>query len=152
MLTSIPNNGDSDSDSNNNDSDINRDNNENIMDEIDIDSDDDNDDQSLTEEEATAETIKERDLKLSSLLERKHELPLRTRNKFNALVAKLLTKTKEDIHAMICKNDIDYADYQGLDRSCDTEAQVETAIRFFPEVVSQCYLYEGDEGEVCPIQ
>jgi len=90
------------------------------------------------------------DLKLSSLLERKNELPLRTRNKFNALVAELLTKTKDDIHDMICDNHIndDDDDYRGLDSYRDTEAQLETAIRFFPEVITQKY----GEDEEYPIQ
>jgi len=79
-------------------------------------------------------------LKLTSLFERKNELPLRTRNKFD-LVLELLTKTKDDIHDMICDTNIGdaNANYGGLDSSRDTEAEVETAIRFFPEVISQTY-------------
>ena len=96
--------------------------------------------------------IKRRDLKLASFLERKNKLLLRIRNKFNALVLELLTKTKEDIHEMICNKNIDDDDdYQGLDSSRDTEAKVETAIQFFPEVISQPYAEEGEE-EKYPIQ
>eukprot|EP00751_Fragilariopsis_kerguelensis_P042104 CAMPEP_0171008876 /NCGR_PEP_ID=MMETSP0736-20130129/20899_1 /TAXON_ID=186038 /ORGANISM="Fragilariopsis kerguelensis, Strain L26-C5" /LENGTH=131 /DNA_ID=CAMNT_0011440207 /DNA_START=624 /DNA_END=1019 /DNA_ORIENTATION=+ len=100
------------------------------MDESDIDSDDDDDDddQSLiTEEEevtVNAEAIEERDLQLRSLLQRKNELPLRTRNKLKVLVFELLTKTKDDIHEMICDNknsDEDDADYRGFDSSRDTQ-------------------------------
>jgi len=50
---------------------------------------------------------------------------------------------------MICDNNDgdDDANYRGLDSSRDTEAQVETALRFFPEVISQPCWEDGDEDE-----
>jgi len=70
------------------------------MDEIDSDNDSGSeDDQSVTEEEQlliAAAAVEKRDRQLTSLLERKEELPLRTRKKFDELVAELSTKTKEE--------------------------------------------------------
>ena len=128
------------------------------MDESENESENENDsedEQSVTEEEqllVAAAAIEERDQKLSSLLEQKNELPVRTRNKFNALVAELLTQTKDDIHEMICDNNIEDAEYRGLDSSRDTEAEVETALRFFPEVISQPCGENEEGGEEYPIQ
>eukprot|EP00751_Fragilariopsis_kerguelensis_P019343 CAMPEP_0170839086 /NCGR_PEP_ID=MMETSP0734-20130129/3785_1 /TAXON_ID=186038 /ORGANISM="Fragilariopsis kerguelensis, Strain L26-C5" /LENGTH=313 /DNA_ID=CAMNT_0011206661 /DNA_START=67 /DNA_END=1005 /DNA_ORIENTATION=- len=82
---------------------------------------------------ANKAAIEENELKLTSLLERKKELPLRTRNKLNELVKELLSHTKDDIHDMLCDQNED--DYRGLDSNRDTEAEVETALRFFPEVL-----------------
>jgi hypothetical protein len=40
-----------------------------------------------------------------------------------------------DVHELLCNNDAE--NYRGLDSDRDTEAEVETAIRFFPpEVLS----------------
>jgi len=119
------------------------------------------DDQSVTEEEQlriAAAAVEERDQQLTSLLARKDELPLRTRNRLNELVFELLTKMKKDVHEMICHNNSRDDDDRGLDSSRDTEAQVETALRFFPEVISQPCWEDGDEdegegeGEEYPIQ
>jgi len=101
----------------------------------------DNDDEAEAETAAAAaaaviadETeIEENEQKLTSLLKRKKELPLRTRNTLNGLVKELLSRTKDDIHDMLC--DQNEENYQGLDSDRDTEAEVETALRFFPEVL-----------------
>jgi len=51
------------------------------------------------------------------------------------LVDMFLDDLDDDIHGMLC--DQNYDNYQGLDRNRDTIAEVETAIRFFPEVLSR---------------
>jgi uncharacterized membrane protein YqiK len=68
------------------------------------------------------------------LLQRKYELSARTRNKIDQLVEEFLDKTKNDIHDMLC--DSNYENYRGLDSSRDTEEEVETAVQFFPGVLS----------------
>ena len=66
--------------------------------------------------------------------------------------AELLTITKNDIHAMICDNNIHDDDYQGLDSTLDTEAQAKTALRLFPEVLSQPCGNNGEGVVEYPIQ
>eukprot|EP00751_Fragilariopsis_kerguelensis_P013342 CAMPEP_0170760910 /NCGR_PEP_ID=MMETSP0733-20121128/1846_1 /TAXON_ID=186038 /ORGANISM="Fragilariopsis kerguelensis, Strain L26-C5" /LENGTH=140 /DNA_ID=CAMNT_0011100771 /DNA_START=35 /DNA_END=457 /DNA_ORIENTATION=- len=115
----------------------------------------DNDDEAEAETAAAAaaaviadETeIEENEQKLTSLLKRKKELPLRTRNTLNGLVKELLSRTKDEIHEMLC--DQNEENYQGLDSDRDTEAEVETALRFFPEVIS---LRTENSGNEYPIQ
>eukprot|EP00751_Fragilariopsis_kerguelensis_P040226 CAMPEP_0171007286 /NCGR_PEP_ID=MMETSP0736-20130129/19709_1 /TAXON_ID=186038 /ORGANISM="Fragilariopsis kerguelensis, Strain L26-C5" /LENGTH=69 /DNA_ID=CAMNT_0011437827 /DNA_START=124 /DNA_END=329 /DNA_ORIENTATION=- len=61
---------------------------------------------------------------------------------------------------MICDNNDgdDDTDYRGLDSRRDTEAQVETALRFFPEVIPSTKIQkygedeDGDELAEYPIQ
>mmetsp|Transcript_63171 Transcript_63171/g.70748 ORF Transcript_63171/g.70748 Transcript_63171/m.70748 type:complete len:110 (+) Transcript_63171:19-348(+) len=100
-----------------------------------------NDDEAEAEAEiaaaaVAAEVVAEAEIeanerKLTSLLDRKKELPLRTRNTLNGLVKELLSRTKDEIHEMLC--DQNEENYQGLDSDRDTEAEVETALRFFPK-------------------
>jgi len=125
------------------------------------DSDIDDDDQSTTDDAAA---VVERRSKFMSLLERINELPLRTRNKLDALVEGNLDDTQADIYDMLCDNDGD--NYQGLDSNRDTEAEVETAIRFFPDVISErdehgrypihwLYVLRGNNGNghfMCNVQ
>ena len=94
-------------------------------------------------------------MKLISILGRKNKFPSRTRNKLTELVGVLLDDLENDVHAMLCdckSGD----DYRGLDREQDTAAEVETAIRFFPNVLSRTvgcwnrypihYLYLASDG------
>jgi hypothetical protein len=82
---------------------------------------------------------KKRRLQLISVLQRNDEFFLQTRNKIDVLVEEFLDKTRDDIHNMLCDNSDpnDEEGYLGLDSDRDTEAEVETAIRFFPEVLSR---------------
>ena len=84
---------------------------------------------------------------LHSVLDRQEEFPSRQRNKIDTLIEEFLTNLGNDIHDMLC--DPNHGDdYQGLDSNRDTEAEVETAIRFFPEVLSR----RGGEYDSYPIQ
>ncbi|OEU23279.1 hypothetical protein FRACYDRAFT_233452 [Fragilariopsis cylindrus CCMP1102] len=82
---------------------------------------------------------------LISVLKQHDEYHWRTGNKIDELVEEFVTKTKDDIHDMLCDNkdeapnDDDRYDryYRGLDSNRDTAAEVETALRFFPEVLSR---------------
>jgi hypothetical protein len=98
---------------------------------------------------ASASAKKQRRLKLTSVLERFDKYPNRTRNKTDELVERFLQDLGDDIHDMLCDNtDVDDEDYRGLDSERDTEEEVETAIRFFPEVLSRTkYLFLGEEEE-----
>jgi len=83
----------------------------------------------------TAAAKRRRLLKLISVLEKKDKFSFRTRNKTDELVENFLENLEDDIHEMLCDNDVmgeDGRDYGGLDSGRDTEAEVETAIRFFP--------------------
>jgi hypothetical protein len=107
------------------------------------DEDEDEDDQSLTEEEqidaataaaatAAAAATERMHLQIISVLEHKKELPWQTRNEIDELIEEFLNKVKTNVHDMLCNND----NYRGLDIDRDTEAEVETAIRLFPEVLT----------------
>ncbi|OEU07200.1 hypothetical protein FRACYDRAFT_251527 [Fragilariopsis cylindrus CCMP1102] len=87
---------------------------------------------------AAAET-KQNHLKIDSVLARKRKFPLRNRNKINALIKEFLEKLEDDIHDMFFDTtyDAETDTYDGLDSDRDTEEEVETAIRFFPEVLSR---------------
>jgi hypothetical protein len=66
-----------------------------------------------------------------------------------------LKKIGNDIHDMICdNNDADAEDYHGLDSGRDTEAEIETAIRFFPDVLTrrkQVWGVDETDGSFIPI-
>jgi hypothetical protein len=113
----------------------------------DDDDDDDNDDESLTEEEQIA--ADEQRWKLISMLQRKEQYHKRTRNKMDVLVEEFLTKTKDDIHDMLCDNHVYSKNYDGLDSDRDTEEEVETTIMLFPEVLSR---RKEDSLDSYPIQ
>ncbi|OEU07425.1 hypothetical protein FRACYDRAFT_251230 [Fragilariopsis cylindrus CCMP1102] len=75
--------------------------------------------------------------KLIPILQRKGEFSLRSRNKINELARAFLENLGNDIHDMLCDDDVEADDYFGLDSNRDTEAEVETALRFFPELLSR---------------
>ena len=64
------------------------------------------------------------------------DFPLRQRNRIDELVEECIEKLGNDIHSMLCDQNSG-EDYRGLDSDRDTEAEVETALRHFPEVVSR---------------
>ena len=89
-----------------------------------------------------------------SVLERQETYSFRTRNKIDILTEEFLDKIVNDIHAMICDLKVGTEDYKGLDSDRDTEAEVETTVRFFPEVLTRrkeivwdCYNEHGEFEE-----
>ena len=51
------------------------------------------------------------------------------------MIENFLDNLGDDIHDMLSdNNDFEAHNYDGLDSNRDTEAEVETAVRFFPEV------------------
>ena len=85
-------------------------------------------------------------LKIITVLGKKIEFPLRNRKKIDELIKEFLDKLEMDVHALICNysDDDDYGlvgydvdPYRGLDSDRDTEMEVETAIRFFPNILSR---------------
>jgi hypothetical protein len=102
------------------------------------------------QEEEEEEEEEEYDIivdKLIPILQRKDEFSMRTRNRINELSLEFLEILEEDIHDMLCDNGFGDDYYRGLDSDRDTEAEVETAIRFFPDVLSRRSRpeIEGDE-------
>ena len=98
-----------------------------------------------------------------SAIQRKKELPLRTREKIDELVGYFFQHLEGDIHCMLSSK---YSaaieivqfeeddEYYGLDSSRDTEEEVEAAIRLFPRVLSTIwpirhgdYEYRDDDYE-----
>jgi hypothetical protein len=73
---------------------------------------------------------------------------LRTRYNIDVLADEFLRKSKDDIHDMLCDNCLE--NYRGLDSSRDTEKEVETAIRFFPEVLSTTKVLESNNDDLDP--
>jgi hypothetical protein len=79
--------------------------------------------------------------------------PVRTRNTIDILVEKFLQDLGDDIHDML-RDNLDSNNYRGLDSNRDKVAEVETAIRFFPDVLSrrkQRVSYDEEEP-LYPIQ
>jgi hypothetical protein len=84
-----------------------------------------------------------RHCQIITVLEKKKGFSFRTRNKVDELIKDFLDKIKNDIHDMICDNQLKYRerenrydDYRGLDSDRDTEEEVETTLRCFPELLS----------------
>ena len=101
---------------------------------------------------------------IMSILRRQEEFPLRQRTKLDELMMEFRTDLGNDIHEMMCENydPENPNDYRGLDSNRDTVTEVETAIRFFPEVLTRrggrkneypiqilTYSYENDNKYVC---
>ncbi|OEU09154.1 hypothetical protein FRACYDRAFT_249072 [Fragilariopsis cylindrus CCMP1102] len=96
------------------------------------------DEQEQIDAAAAAAETKRRHLKIDSVLARKGKFPLRNRKKINVLIEEFLVKLEDDIHDMFFENELTDADtYDALDSDRDTEEEVETALRFFPEVLSR---------------
>jgi hypothetical protein len=90
-----------------------------------------------------------RRLRLISVLENEDEFSFQTRNKTDELVEYFLQELGNDIHDMLCDTDFNSDNYRGLDCDRDTEKEVETTIRFFPEVLSRQkeIVWFGDDDE-----
>ena len=113
------------------------------------------------EEEAVEDDARQtRHLQINKVLEKKELFSVQTRNLIDELIEDFLYRIKNDIHAMICDNSIDdaYDDYRGLDSDRDTEEEVETTLRCFPELLSgikedgkypiECLSYFSYEGRI----
>jgi hypothetical protein len=74
--------------------------------------------------------------KVNPFLEQHGKFPVQNRNSIDELVDSFLEQVGNSVHDLLCNNDADADNYHGLDSDHDTEAEVETAIRFFPEVLS----------------
>jgi hypothetical protein len=114
----------------------------------------DNEENQLRVQQAEQERItaaaaaRRRRLKLISVLEVCDQYPFPTRNKTNELVENFLENLGDDIHDMICSSNNDSNNnYRGLDSDRDTEEEVETVIRFFPEVLTRTKQFAWYEGE-----
>ena len=95
--------------------------------------DDDNDDNHHRQAQE-----EENDHKAISIIGRKKEFSFRTRSKIDVLVERFLQELEDDVHELLCNNmNIHSNDYSGLDSDRDTEAEVEIAVRFFPDVLSR---------------
>ena len=86
--------------------------------------------------------------KVNTILEKHGKFPVQNRNSIDELVDNFLEQVGNSIHDLLCNNDADADNYRGLDSDRDTEAEVETAIRFFPEVLSR----REDRFDEYPIQ
>jgi hypothetical protein len=120
-----------------------------MMDEANIENDVDQHEQHQGDAEAEAEAQRvvadtdakrQRHLKIMSVLGEKEDFSFRTRNKMDVLVEEFLFKLENDIHDMFCVHEdaaIDADIYLGLDSERDTEKEVETTVRFFPDVLTR---------------
>jgi hypothetical protein len=86
---------------------------------------------------AAAAAARRRRLKLISVLEGFDEIPFQTRNRTDELVEEFLENLEDDVHDMLSGSSINSDNYRGLDSNRDTEEEVETIVRFFPEVLSR---------------
>jgi hypothetical protein len=97
--------------------------------------------------------MSDRCAKLIIVLQRKREFTNRTRNKTDELVATFLQHLEDDLYDMLCESNMDNEYHLGLDIDRDTETEIETAIRFFPNVLSRRKelssetTWDAEEGE-----
>jgi hypothetical protein len=75
--------------------------------------------------------------KVNSILEKHGKFPVQNRNSIDELVDRFLEQVGNSVHDLLCSNDADADNYRGLDSDRDTEDEVETAVRFFPDVLSR---------------
>lgn len=80
--------------------------------------------------------IEKRKSHIITILEKRNSYCLRTRNKIDILAENFLQLLEDDIHDMICDNN-HYTDYiyDGLHSDRDTEPEVESTLRLFPEIL-----------------
>ncbi|OEU12597.1 hypothetical protein FRACYDRAFT_243850 [Fragilariopsis cylindrus CCMP1102] len=78
---------------------------------------------------AAADARRRRRLELITVLQKTEEFPFQSKNKTDELVETFLENLKDDIHDMICSS--------GLDSDRDTETEVETVLRLFPDVLTR---------------
>ncbi|OEU12999.1 hypothetical protein FRACYDRAFT_243419 [Fragilariopsis cylindrus CCMP1102] len=85
-----------------------------------------------------------RRLELITVLQKAEDFPSRSENKTDELVETFLENLEDDVHDMICEGGHD----DGLDSDRDTEAEVETVLRLFPDVMTRDIeiLYYEDDG------
>jgi hypothetical protein len=87
---------------------------------------------------AAADEKNQRHQKIMSVLGEKGGFSFRTRNKMDVLIKDFLFKLENDIHDMFCDHNSAAPDmYLGLDSERDTNEEVETTIRFFPDVLTR---------------
>ena len=53
------------------------------------------------------------------------------------LAAEYLSKVEIDVHEMLCNQNADAANYQGLDINHDTVEEVKTIVQLFPDTLSK---------------
>lgn len=75
-------------------------------------------------------------LKLNTILQRRKKFPCRQRNKIVELAEEYIESLGNDIHEMLCDQNSG-ENYRGLDSNRDTEAEVETALQFYPHLLSR---------------
>jgi hypothetical protein len=111
------------------------------------------DDANINNEDEAAEQVRiaaaeRRRFKSILVLEKKEGFSLRTRNKIDVLVEEFLRNLGDDVHDMISDSRVG-ENYRGLDSDRDTEKEIETTIRFFPDVLTTI---GGKAGIDYPIQ
>ena len=120
---------------------------------VNADSDDDDEDEAVVDHD-DVETmvileIKRRRLVVIETLLRMEQFPLRYRMKIDELINDCHTTLRDDIHDMIIDQRADDAEDEGLDSNRDTEPEVETALRVYPEVLSRrkSTYFDEEEGD-----
>lgn len=94
--------------------------------------------------------IKRRLVVVESLL-RKDQFPSRQRTTMNELVDDYYVNLDDDIHDMLCDQLwVDDDEYRGLNNERDTVAEVETALRVFPKLLSRRskFVWDDKEGDL----
>ena len=121
-----------------------------VDDVLDADDDDNDDTDAIAAERRIEQHVKNRTL-LHSILNEEEDFPLRQRTKISDLVQEFVTKLGNDINAMML--DQDYNDYHGLDSDRDTQQELETALRLYPEIIAGRHnTLNNSRYDILPIQ
>ena len=124
----------------------------------DEDADDDDDEEEVEEEEEADEEEEDVVLdpveinqlydKVAAIIQQRDNLPVRTRTNMVRFAQQFLDNVRDDIHDMITDTRTEEEGYAGLDSERDTEAEVSTALGFFPQTLSE----RGGRFRLYPIQ
>ena len=134
VTTSSCANNDNDDDVNNDD-DNDGDDDDASVDDVD-DGDDTRSDQDDDDAILTNNTRRQQQrLAVIETILRKDYLPIQQRTTIDELVEDFDTKLQKDVHEMI--TDQDGANYQGLDSNYNTDDEVETILRIFPDLINK---------------
>ena len=156
-----------DADGGNNDEDADDDDDDNEEEVEEEEEEDDEEEEADDEEEdVVLDPVEINQLydKVAAIIQQRDNLPVRTRTNMLRFAQQFLDNVRDDIHDMITDTRTEEEGYAGLDSERDTEAEVSTALGFFPQTLSErgrrfglypihCILAMSDDTKwVCNVQ
>ena len=114
-----------------------------------VDDDDDDDDNAGDDDDDEEEEDRMAIQKLFSVVQQRDDFPVRQRNKIIELAHRFVNSLGADIKEMVTDQRSVANGYAGLDSNRDTQKEVETALRHYPETLSERGRQYGDYPIQC---